>query len=120
MMVEALFATRKGFLGGDGSRSRLAERAAVKSGARPGENFSRFHQNQTGYADGIAKLFADLCLAAEGLLRQTRLRHGSDSDGGGTGGAGAAQPGDRLYDDTGGPATLRRAERRSKSFVSHR
>ena len=45
----------------DGSRSRLAERAAVKSGARPGENFSRFHQNQTGYADGIAKLFADLC-----------------------------------------------------------
>jgi hypothetical protein len=58
----------KFFLGGDGSRALLDKRGAVNGGARPGENFRRFHQNQTGYADGIAELFADLCRAAEGIF----------------------------------------------------
>ena len=44
----------------------------------------------------IAELSADPCARCRrASLRQTRLRHGSDSDGGGTGAAGAAQPGDR-------------------------
>ena len=43
----------------------------------------------------------------KGFFAKRVRRHGSESDqrGGGTGGAGAAQPGDRLHDDTSGPAT---------------
>jgi hypothetical protein len=38
--------------------------------------------------------------AAKRFLCQTRFRYRSHSDGGGFGGAGAAQPGNRLHDDS--------------------
>jgi hypothetical protein len=107
-------------LGGDGSRSRLAERAAVKSGALPGEKFRRFYQNQTGHADGIAELFADPCRAAKGFF----AKRGFDMEVIQMA-AGLAAPAllNRAIDYTtipSGPAKAGRAARRSKSFASHR
>jgi len=115
----ALFETRKVFLGDDGSRSRLAERGAVNRGARAWENFSRFHQNQTGYAEGIAELFADLCRAAEGFF----AKRGFDMEVIQMAGLAAPALLNRAIDYTTIPSGLPppgRAERRSKSFASHR
>src|SRR5258706_10514084 len=80
------------------SRCRIAFSAVGVGRASAGQEFS--HQDQTRHAFGIAELLAYSCSAAKGFLRQTGLGYRSHSDGGGFGGAGAAQSGDRLHHDT--------------------